>query len=55
MNYTKEKAITVPLDAETAKRLCEAAAENGRAVGREAAMIVRRALSDGGAAAQGAK
>lgn len=40
----KESAICVPVDAETFERLEARAAANGRAVRREAANIIRRAV-----------
>lgn len=42
---TSEKMINVPLDEETKAALETSARENGRAVGREAAMLVKRELA----------
>lgn len=46
----EEKVINVPLDAASKAALEVRAAENGRAMGREAAMIIRRELAAGKAA-----
>lgn len=48
----EEKLIGVPLDAATKAALEARAAENGRAMVREAAMIIRRELAAGKAAAR---
>ncbi len=40
-----EKMINVPLDDETKFALETSARENGRAVGREAAMLIKRGLA----------
>ena len=42
---SNEKMINVPLDEETKAVLETSARENGRAVGREAAMLVKRGLA----------
>lgn len=42
---SNEKMINVPLDEETKAALETSARENGRAVGREAAMLVKRGLA----------
>lgn len=44
---SEEKLIGVPLDAATKAALEDRAAANGRAMAREAAMIIRRELSAG--------
>lgn len=41
---SNEKMINVPLDEETKAVLETSARENGRAVGREAAMLIKRGL-----------
>lgn len=42
---TSEKMINVPLDKETKAVLETSARENGRALGREAAMLIKRGLA----------
>lgn len=42
----KEKLINVPLDAASKAALEARAGENGRSMGREAAMIIHRALAE---------
>lgn len=43
-----EQIVQMPLDREAKARLVARARANGRAVGREAAMIVKAALAAGG-------
>ena len=45
--YKLEQIVQMPLDPESKDRLVERARANGRAVGREAAMIVKAALAVG--------